>query len=67
MAGLECTRCGKEIGYETRYYSADAGQFVHADCEEDAVEAERNERDEPTDCPECARSFGPHYRGPCAH
>jgi hypothetical protein len=19
------------------------------------------------DCPECARSYGPHYRGPCEH
>jgi len=23
--------------------------------------------DEDGDCPECSRSFGPHYAGPCSH
>lgn len=25
------------------------------------------EQDDPNDCPECARSFGPHYKGTCEH
>jgi hypothetical protein len=25
------------------------------------------EREDPNECTECARSFGPHYRGPCGH
>lgn len=29
--------------------------------------ADDGEDTEPNDCPECARSFGPHYTGPCEH
>ena len=39
-----CSRCGKPIGYETRYYDASGPaevKLVHALCEEEAVEAER--------------------------
>lgn len=25
------------------------------------------ERADPNNCPECARSYGPHYVGPCEH
>lgn len=37
-AATICRFCGKEIGYETRFYiESDTRQLVHADCLEDNV------------------------------
>lgn len=36
-----------------------ASAYGDPDADEDAPD--------PNDCPECARSYGPHYAGPCEH
>jgi hypothetical protein len=38
-----CSFCDKPIGYDTRFYQGEPGQskWVHADCLERAIEAER--------------------------
>ncbi len=52
MAAAPCDRCQEPIGYNRRFYSIKhepnrQGEFVHADCEEDAVEAERKQKAQP--------------------
>ena len=37
-AAKVCRRCGKAIGYETRFYNDGPGHLVHALCEEKAAE-----------------------------
>lgn len=32
-----------------------------------ARENQRTDEDDPNDCAECGRSYGPHYTGPCEH
>lgn len=42
--------------------TADRDAVTCADCLELIEESTDDDG-----CPECARSYGPHYRGPCAH
>jgi hypothetical protein len=51
-----CATCDEPFDEDTSDADAPA-RFCSSACEADA----------PNDCPECSRSYGPHYAGPCEH
>ena len=54
-----------EVIHRLRWYAAHGGGLY---CSKDAQDAiSEYEGIDQSGCPECERSFGPHYRGPCSH
>jgi hypothetical protein len=48
----------------------ETGTEMCSGCASDALESGvfyTEDEDDPNDCAECARSYGPHYLGPCEH
>jgi hypothetical protein len=56
----ECGRLWWQVGHDT---SSEASQAYI----DDGLCSECREEREAESCPECERSNGPHYRGPCKH
>jgi hypothetical protein len=60
MAEQDCPEC-EGSGWSTHHGRP---QPCTRGCAEPDVPLEPRD---PNDCAECARSYGPHYTGPCAH
>lgn len=65
--GSECGSAESEVPADLAIYVAQHAIVQIEDPDLDlAYENQTNDPDG-LDCPECSRSFGPHYKGPCVH